>query len=164
MWSRCFQPPPGILVAFKGRRCQQTTPQEASCTQWQRTHHVSWLLNFFVTTFPSSSPSRSATFWDRSWWELPLKSTMFGMSGNPTRRVREERRKTLFNERLPHWRVMETERKWLANVAGWALLWCGGGDGSSEEMCQLRCQLLSKESRYWLESLESPDDVTVQFA
>lgn len=42
-------------------------------------HLVSWLLNFLVTTLPSSRPSRSATRWDRSWCELPLKSTMLGM-------------------------------------------------------------------------------------
>lgn len=45
------------------------------------THQVSWLLNFFVTTFPSSSPSRSAIFCDRSGWELPLKILMFGILG-----------------------------------------------------------------------------------
>lgn len=42
-------------------------------------HLVSWLLNFLVTTLPSSRPRRSATRWDRSWCELPLKSTMLGM-------------------------------------------------------------------------------------
>lgn len=44
-------------------------------------HLVSWLLNFLVTTLPSSRPSRSATRWDRSWCELPLNSTMLGMVG-----------------------------------------------------------------------------------
>lgn len=43
-------------------------------------HHVSWLLNFFVTTLPSSRPRRSAIFWDRSWCELPLKILMLGMA------------------------------------------------------------------------------------
>lgn len=43
------------------------------------TYHVSWLLNFFVTTFPNSSPSRSAILWDKSWWELPLKILIFGI-------------------------------------------------------------------------------------
>lgn len=31
-------------------------------------------------TLPRSSPRRSATLWDRSWCELPLKSTMLGIS------------------------------------------------------------------------------------
>lgn len=43
------------------------------------THHVSWLLNFLVTTFPSSRPRRSAIFWDRSGCELPLNILMFGI-------------------------------------------------------------------------------------
>lgn len=49
------------------------------------TRHVSWLLNFLVMTLPRSSPSRSATLWDRSWCELPLKSTMLGISGDGER-------------------------------------------------------------------------------
>lgn len=44
-------------------------------------HQVSWLLNFLVTTFPSSSPSRSAIFCDRSGCELPLKIFIFGILG-----------------------------------------------------------------------------------
>lgn len=43
-------------------------------------HHVSWLLNFLVTTLPSSRPRRSAIFCDRSWCELPLKILMLGMA------------------------------------------------------------------------------------
>lgn len=43
------------------------------------THHVSWLLNFLVTTFPSSRPRRSAIFWDRSGCELPLNILIFGI-------------------------------------------------------------------------------------
>lgn len=43
------------------------------------THHVSWLLNFFVTTFASSRPKRSAIFWDKSACELPLNILMLGI-------------------------------------------------------------------------------------
>lgn len=43
------------------------------------THHVSWLLNFLVTTFPSSIPSRSTIFCARSWCELPLNTFIFGI-------------------------------------------------------------------------------------
>lgn len=47
-----------------------------------RPYQVSWLLNFFVTTLPSSRPRRSAIFWDKSWWELPLKILIFGILAN----------------------------------------------------------------------------------
>lgn len=49
-------------------------------TEWFP-HHVSWLLNFLVTTFPSSCPRRSAIFCDRSGWELPLNILIFGILG-----------------------------------------------------------------------------------
>lgn len=50
-----------------------------------RPYQVSWLLNFLVTTLPSSRPRRSAIFWDKSWWELPLKILIFGILANHPR-------------------------------------------------------------------------------
>ena len=82
-----------IRVTRTRRKCHDFGSQE-SCHrhhQWSQvigihalhehafSHHVSWLLNFFVTTLPSSMPSRSAIFWARSWCELPLKTLMFGI-------------------------------------------------------------------------------------
>lgn len=52
---------------------------KTQCQLGKTTHHVSWLLNFLVTTFPSSRPKRSAIFWDRSGWELPLNILIFGI-------------------------------------------------------------------------------------
>lgn len=43
------------------------------------THHVSKLLNFFVTTLPNSIPKRSTILWARSGWEVPEKTFMFGI-------------------------------------------------------------------------------------
>lgn len=65
-------------------------PKYRSCrlARWGRSgsqlrpYQVSWLLNFLVTTLPSSRPRRSAIFWDKSWWELPLKILIFGILAN----------------------------------------------------------------------------------
>ena len=43
------------------------------------THHVSRLLNFFVTTLPRSMPRRSTMRWAKSTWEEPEKTLMFGI-------------------------------------------------------------------------------------
>lgn len=69
----------------RGQKAETRVPWITETANGKKTksavsYQVSWLLNFFVMTFPSSSPRRSATFWDRSWWELPLKSTMLGMT------------------------------------------------------------------------------------
>ena len=42
-------------------------------------HHVSWLLNFFVTTLPNSIPSRSTIFCARSGCDVPLNTLMLGI-------------------------------------------------------------------------------------
>lgn len=75
-------------TAFRGRGRGEAAPRAPSGSR-RATHLVSWLLNFLVTTLPSSSPRRSATRWDKSWWELPLNSTMFGMAwrGDSKRKV-----------------------------------------------------------------------------
>lgn len=43
------------------------------------TYHVSKLLNFFVTTFPRSIPSRSTIRCAKSGWDVPEKTFMFGI-------------------------------------------------------------------------------------
>ena len=37
------------------------------------------------TALPNSRPNRSAIFWDKSWWELPLKILIFGFLVNCSR-------------------------------------------------------------------------------
>lgn len=44
-----------------------------------RTYHVSKLLNFLVTTFPRSIPSRSTMRCAKSGWDVPEKTFMFGI-------------------------------------------------------------------------------------
>lgn len=43
------------------------------------THHVSRLLNFFVTTLPRSMPRRSTMRCARSGWDVPEKTLMLGI-------------------------------------------------------------------------------------
>lgn len=43
------------------------------------THHVSKLLNFFVTTLPKSMPSRSTMRWAKSGCDEPENTLMFGI-------------------------------------------------------------------------------------
>lgn len=78
-----------ILCAREIPRPLRSIPQVAMAWAGQvhsrcqlRPYQVSWLLNFLVTTLPSSRPRRSAIFWDKSWWELPLKILIFGILGN----------------------------------------------------------------------------------
>lgn len=81
-------------------------------------YHVSWLLNFFVTTFPSSSPSRSAILWDKSWWELPLKILIFGIfSCSGAWRCVQSRKPFALQQRLP----VEQDGGWCVGqiVASW---------------------------------------------
>lgn len=80
-------------------------------------HHVSWLLNFFVTTFPSSSPNRSAIFCDKSGCELPLKILMLGILGCsggsmvPDRLTTDHHpRSRLHTHSLPHSARSQTSR------------------------------------------------------
>lgn len=61
-------------------RASSTLSRRAGPGSRRGPHLVSWLLNFLVTTLPSSRLSQSATRWDRSWCELPLKSTMLRMA------------------------------------------------------------------------------------
>lgn len=82
------------------------------------------------------------------------------MSGCPTRRVREKQRLVQNRKNdFPTGGQWKRRGKSLASVAGWALHWCGGGEGRQEEMCQQQCQLLNKGRSYWL-SENSVDDVT----
>lgn len=111
------------------------------------TRHVSWLLNFLVMTLPRSSPSRSATFWDRSWCELPLKSTMLGISGDGQRvalmrkrrgwckRKEREEKDEATGLRLRCWRTARLGGASVAAGRG-ALHWrCGRAERRREIMC-----------------------------
>ena len=55
--------------------CQKRNTSEVS----RLTHHVSWLLNFLVTTLPSSIPNRSTIFCARSTCDVPLNTLMLGI-------------------------------------------------------------------------------------
>ena len=78
-----------LIMIKSSIRLSLISPQPL-CTMWTSpprtlspiSTHVSWLLNFLVTTLPSSWPSRSAVFWDKSWRELPLKIFTFGILVN----------------------------------------------------------------------------------
>lgn len=61
----------------KKRERPQKKGTEEKCYDW--THHVSKLLNFFVTTLPKSIPSRSTIRWAKSGCEEPENTLMFGI-------------------------------------------------------------------------------------
>lgn len=78
---RALQLPAAPARRPRGTRAVVAAPPAGSCSAAPPPpHHVSWLLNFLVTTLPSSRPRRSAIFCDRSWCELPLKILMLGMA------------------------------------------------------------------------------------
>lgn len=144
MWLRGWSNQSSYPLEQPLPRRQKTTQRRAPGTRSSSTHHVSWLLNFLVTTLPRSSPSRSATFWDRSWWELPLKSTMLGMSENPMQRVREKEKE--FNE-MCRVSPMEGDENGKISLLMWQAGHCTGtavGTPSREEISETSCQYLHR--------------------
>ena len=106
-------------VSLKGRMKSGAVSLYQDQVTPTATHHVSWLLNFLVTTFPSSMPSRSTIFCARAGCELPLNTLIFGIvvSWITTRDDASPKAMQLADARFSSdwWQWCESESTWLSS-------------------------------------------------